>query len=143
MTGALVIGIGNPLRQDDGVGPALVQRLEQAGDLDVRLESVHQLTPEWAEVLAAVEVVVFVDASVELAPGQVLVSPVAPGDGTLGGHHLDPGALLGLTRRLFSHTPRAVAVAVGAGALGHGEHLGPEVAQAMPRVEQAVRGALA
>ena len=40
----LVIGIGNPLRGDDGVGALLA---EQAGG-----RSVHQLTPELAAELA-------------------------------------------------------------------------------------------
>ncbi|CAK6698908.1 hypothetical protein [Synechococcus sp. CBW1107] len=63
----LVIGIGNPLRQDDGVGRWLVEDLEQdsrAQEFLVQLElrPCHQLLPELAADLARSERVLFVDA---------------------------------------------------------------------------------
>ncbi len=40
MTRPLVIGVGNPYRHDDGVGPAVIERLRLAGD--ERLEIVEE-----------------------------------------------------------------------------------------------------
>jgi len=64
--GRLVIGIGNPLRGDDGVGALLAEQaaLFTAADPDgpVAVRSVQQLTPELAEELARLEAVLFIDA---------------------------------------------------------------------------------
>ena len=42
----LVIGIGNQLRKDDGIGPALVESLAERDGVESCI--VHQLTPELA-----------------------------------------------------------------------------------------------
>ena len=62
----LVIGIGNALRGDDGVGGWLAQRAEQWLPA-VQLRTVQQLTPELAEDMAAAARVLFIDAW--LVPG--------------------------------------------------------------------------
>jgi hydrogenase maturation protease len=41
----LLIGIGNPLRSDDGLGWAVAEQLSQDGDTDCNIHTVHQLTP--------------------------------------------------------------------------------------------------
>ena len=43
----LIIGIGNPLRCDDGLGPAVAEQLTRDGDTGCDIQAVHQLTPEW------------------------------------------------------------------------------------------------
>lgn len=63
----LVIGIGNPLRGDDGVGWWLAERAEQlppATPTGSRLlvRAVQQLTPELSEELAGARRVLFIDA---------------------------------------------------------------------------------
>lgn len=65
----LIIGIGNPLRGDDGAGPIAAQRIyayAQAHALLARLLILHQLGPEIAEELAypGVGAVIFVDAAI-------------------------------------------------------------------------------
>ncbi|MFN7898679.1 MAG: hypothetical protein ACK5N0_03300 [Synechococcaceae cyanobacterium] len=59
--GDLVIGIGNSLRGDDGVGWWLAQRAERWLPPD-RVRAVRQLTPELAAELAAATRVLFLDA---------------------------------------------------------------------------------
>lgn len=62
---SLLIGIGNPLRGDDGVAPWLVEtwgRRRTRRDAALRVRVVNQLLPELAEELAAVQRVLFVDA---------------------------------------------------------------------------------
>ncbi len=61
----LVIGYGNPLRGDDGVGPAVSGAIAVLGLPGVRALSVHQLTPELAAEAAGARVAVFVDAAVD------------------------------------------------------------------------------
>jgi Ni,Fe-hydrogenase maturation factor len=57
----LVIGIGNPLRGDDGVGWWLAERAETLKPTP-RVLRVQQLTPELAAELAAARRVLFIDA---------------------------------------------------------------------------------
>jgi hydrogenase maturation protease len=61
LLGDLVIGIGNPLRRDDGAGWWLARRAEPWLPA-AQLRTVHQLTPELAEDLAAAARVLFIDA---------------------------------------------------------------------------------
>ena len=99
-----MIGYGNPLREDDGVGWAAVELLEQAPpDERVRAHACHQLTPELAEPVSAAGTVLFIDARAGGVAGQVEIREVEPDAGTPPGltHALSPGALLALARELY------------------------------------------
>ncbi|CAD5939074.1 Hydrogenase maturation protease [Planktothrix agardhii] len=61
----LIVGYGNPIRGDDGIGQAVITELEQLNLMNVRSLSLHQLTPEVAAEMAEVDTVIFVDASLE------------------------------------------------------------------------------
>src|SRR5690348_4191750 len=91
-TAVLVIGYGNPLRRDDGVGWAVASGL--AGRFETI--AVHQLTPELAEPISRARHVVFVDAECGPAAGAVRTCDVAPAasDRALMAHHLGPAQLL-------------------------------------------------
>nr|MDQ2730551.1 hydrogenase maturation protease [Armatimonadota bacterium] len=70
MSGALVIGYGNPLRRDDGLGPMAAQRLAALADpLRVQVLTPYQLSPELAEPISQARFVLFIDASEEGVPG--------------------------------------------------------------------------
>jgi len=43
---ALIIGIGNPLRSDDGVGWVVAEQLTRDSDASSDVLTVYQLTPE-------------------------------------------------------------------------------------------------
>ena len=62
---ALLYGYGNPGRRDDGLGPILIDRLEEKGLPGVAMDSAYQLAIEDAAGIADYDVVVFVDAAVE------------------------------------------------------------------------------
>ncbi len=57
-----MIGYGNTLRSDDGVGPRVAMAVASWGWPGLKAIAVHQLTPELAEPLAAAELAIFVDA---------------------------------------------------------------------------------
>ena len=83
--GVLVIGYGNSLRGDDGVGP----RVAELAAADPRLAGAvvaahHQLTPELALDMSAARLVVLVDATTDAAPGVVAVRRVDPAGGASG-----------------------------------------------------------
>jgi hydrogenase maturation protease len=97
----LVIGIGNPARGDDGIGPALAAVLEASGLPGLTVDAAYQLSVEDAYDVAQADVVVFADADLSCAPPFRLtrVEP-APGDGFTS-HSCTPGAVLALARERF------------------------------------------
>jgi hydrogenase maturation protease len=62
----LIIGYGNTLRSDDGVGPHVVREIAAQRLPDVTCVVVHQLTPEMAAQVTLADQVLFVDAQVDL-----------------------------------------------------------------------------
>jgi hydrogenase maturation protease len=137
----LVLAIGNPLRGDDGAGPAAVRGLELDG-ADVVVA--HQLVPEHAALVARAPLVVFVDARAGGAPGAIVEEPVAPGGASPLSHHLAPGQLLALATALHGAAPPAIALSIAAAELGVREGLSDEVRRALPRLRarlEALAGA--
>ena len=59
----LILGYGNPGRQDDGLGPAVAEGIEALDLPKVTVEANYQLNIEDAALLAEHDVVLFVDAS--------------------------------------------------------------------------------
>ncbi len=106
-TPLLVIGYGNTLRGDDGVGPRVAEAVDALHLPGVRTLVCQQLSPEHAAHLAVVDDVVFVDASVD-SPREVLLRRLEPGDSSqLMAHAADPRTMLALARDVFGHVPRA------------------------------------
>ena len=148
MTGAgvLIIGWGNPLRGDDGLGWHAATRLAEDGRLaGATVLRRHQLTPELAQDVAAANRVVLVDAGVERGPpGTVTVTPVEPERAGRAGpplsHHLDPGALAALSQRLYGRVPPMLLVRVAAASFEAGEGLSPALEAALPTVLATVAG---
>jgi hydrogenase maturation protease len=148
--GVLVIGYGNPLRSDDGVGPAVAERL--AGDPRLAgavVLAVHQLTPELAVDVSRASLLVLVDAADGLAAGAVDVRRLVDPEAVILDasrsmtHHVGPGSLVGLARALFGTAPPVVMVSVGVASFEAGERLSPAVEGAVPRAASAVIDAVA
>ena len=138
----LVLAVGNPLRGDDGAGPAAVEDLPLPG---CEVVVAHQLLPEHAELVARARLAVFVDARDGGAPGEVSEEPVTAGGAQPLSHHLSPGHLLALARALGGRAPPAIALSVAGADFSLGERLSPEVKAALPalrqRIARAARGA--
>lgn len=154
MQGALVIGYGNPLRGDDGVGPAVATALLAGGTVDgvdpvdgvnVTVLDPVQLTPELALDIAAAGLVVFVDAHADDDAGAVRCAPLAPATPATSAfsHAATPAGLLALARDLYGAVPPAWVVSVGAVAFAPGDELSPAVAAAVPIAMVQVRRLLA
>ncbi len=138
----LVVGYGNRLRRDDGVGQEVADVL--AGVLaenDATVLAVHQLLPELAEDVSRAETVIFIDATVGRPAGSVTVEVLAPGAAAGAPHELGPFEVLALARDLFGSCPRALLVGVGAADLGYGTGLSTTVTDAIPAVIEAVLAA--
>ncbi len=88
----LIIGIGNPLRSDDGLGWAVAEQLSLECDTSCDIRIVHQLTPDVAQWVAAADLVVMIDASHEGEPGELCVRQLSFSvqPGAIGTHHTTP-----------------------------------------------------
>jgi hydrogenase maturation protease len=104
----------------------------------------HQLTPELAERLAAVDLAVFVDATVGVPRGSVVVARVTAGAAGQGAlvHNVDPAQLLALASQLYGRAPEAFLVTVGAASMELGEGLSPPVAAIVPNAVAAIHALL-
>jgi hydrogenase maturation protease len=137
----LVLGYGNPLRGDDGVGwqAAILVAKELEGQVDVLAR--HQLTPELAEPISQVDRVIFIDAACEGTPGQVHCRQVesSGGDGQTFTHHVAPADLLATAGALYGHIPAGYLITVNGDNFGYTEALSPLVSAALPRVLAQVK----
>lgn len=142
----LVYGIGNVGRQDDGVGPLLVDQVAARGVPDgVTLDSGYQLVPEDALLLSAHAAVLFVDASVDAAtPHPYGLDVVMPASGvSFTSHALSPGALLALCERLYGARPDAWALTLPAREFEVNAAPGDEAARCLARAVADVSTGLA
>lgn len=131
----LVIGYGNTLRSDDGVGPAVVQAISQWQNSQLQTLICHQLTPELADTIAGAGLVIFVDAldcnalkmsapktqlrslDLEIRPPTSVSAAVTAENletPSLLGHFYQPESLLHMTKWLYGHVPPAWLIAVPA-----------------------------
>ena len=121
----LVIGFGNSLRSDDGVGPRVADAVERLRLPGVRTIARIQLTPELADPISRARAVVFVDAAVDQAEPTLMRRLDPFEDSRILEHSADPRFLLALARDAFGTVPEAWLLTVGAEDLGFGERLSP------------------
>lgn len=135
MSKILVIGYGNSMRGDDGLGPFAAQRIESiVQDKEVKIMVRHQTGIELAEDLKDVDFAIFIDAYVGDKPGTLKEEAVVPDDSMPGSfsHHLHPGVLLSLVQALYNKRPEAVIYSIAAESFDHGEGLSPAVEAVLP-----------
>jgi len=102
----LVIGIGNPTRQDDAAGPLLAQKIHDLSLPDVEVQITQQLTPEMAADWAKRRRVLIIDAAVtgpEVDLREIFDTPSAPA--AAASHTANPGTLAALAAQLYGHRP--------------------------------------
>ncbi len=132
----LILGYGNSLRNDDGVGQYVANQIATREWPNVRCLARTQLLPELAEDIATADLVLFVDADVrpasgDLEPDIVRVSCLTPPDVPLqtAMHSLTPEGLLALSKLLYGHNPRARLVSIPVKDTELGDTLSPQAQQ--------------
>ncbi len=136
MPRVLLIGYGNPLREDDGIGWHAVEEMVNGRWAMVNLQcmAMHQLLPELAEPISQADLVIFVDAAVAGRPGEIRRIELAPEAEQAGAfsHQLGPAGLLESARVLYGRFPPATLFTVTAAQMGYGQQLSTPVAAALP-----------
>lgn len=97
----LVIGFGNPSRGDDGLGPAIAERLEQENLQNVTVDSDYQLTVEDSAEAAKYDIVIFADASVNCDEPFSFKALAAKESTSFSSHSVEPAEVMGLAEKLF------------------------------------------
>lgn len=129
----LVLACGNPLRGDDGVGPAAADAIRSWQVPGVKVVTVHQFTPELIDELIPVARVLFIDAAISTAEGpfdSCLLEPKR--SRRFFGHFETPANLLALLYELEGRTPEAWLVTISAYTFDHGDTLSEHAAARLP-----------
>ncbi len=141
----LIIGIGNPIRGDDGLGWKVADELSRELALepwrdDVHVLATHQLTPELAELASHADRVLFVDAAQGGQPGTMTCRRVLPDAPTVRhSHALSPAVLLSMTEKLYGCSPTACLLTVAGDSFSPEESLSPAVFAALPALRVQIQ----
>ena len=94
----LIIGYGNLASAPTTAGPYIATQLAQLlTNTNVQVITQHQLTPELADTLQHAHHALFIDASLQLKPGKIRITPLQPSTTTQKlTHHVSPQSLLWL-----------------------------------------------
>jgi hydrogenase maturation protease len=138
--GLLIIGYGNSLRGDDGVGWQIADALARLAGDSATVFTAHQLTPELAEPISGADLVVFVDACYEGQPGTWTCETIRPDPNPSHKftHYFTPANLLSYTRAVFGVNPKALLVSVAGRSFDYSEGLSPTVATIVPEIVASV-----
>lgn len=132
----LLLGIGNTLRGDDGVGSRVLELLAEQ-ETTFHLVSVRSLLPELAMEIARAARVVFVDA--DLTVQSVQLERLAHEDARDAGHAWSPETLVVLARGL-GFLGDAWVCRIPVSACGHGEGLTSEAEAAAQEAASMLLG---
>ncbi|MFN2136217.1 MAG: hydrogenase maturation protease [Candidatus Promineifilaceae bacterium] len=146
MATTLLIGYGNPLRSDDGIGPAVAEVFAAKFGSEEGIVTIacHQLLPEHAEPISKAERVIFVDAEAGPDPGSITVRELEPDAASSAGliHDFSPQTLLAYAQTLYGQAPPAVMVTVGGYSFAHGDSLSKEMAALLPTIVECITARL-
>jgi len=139
----LVIGFGNPGRCDDGLGPALAERLSGMNLPGVTVDSDYQLTVEDAHTVASHAVTIFADADVS-GPEPFRFTPVEPGSVSgFSSHSVEPPEVVALAECLFGARVHAYALGIrGYNFNSFGEQLSKKATNNMEAALEFLVGAI-
>jgi len=134
MASVLIIGYGNRLRSDDGLGVRAAEELSRSGLApEAEIVICQQLMPELAERMSRSEAVLFVDAARTGRSGEILCKRVELcHSDQLFAHHMTPQTLLALCCELFGACPQAFEISVRGECFELGDQLSPAVAKVLP-----------
>ncbi|HEY3927155.1 MAG TPA: hydrogenase maturation protease [Candidatus Koribacter sp.] len=147
MSKILVIGYGNPLRADDGVGCHGARQIAHhlRGDDRVEVIPCHELEAESARKVAAAEFVIFIDATHEGEPGSITETTVLP-DAAFDGkfhHKMTPESLLAAAKALHGECPPALQFHMTGWCFEIGEHMSAIVTERfkalVKKIEEKIR----
>jgi hydrogenase maturation protease len=141
----LIIGYGNPDRQDDGVGWHILKNLAdklghhipddpgasiEVSDPKVDLLYILQIFPELAENISVYKRVCFVDAHTSDIPEEISWVDITPEyEKSPLTHHMSPRTVLSIANTIYDKKPEAILVSVRGYHFGFMRSLSPKTAK--------------
>jgi hydrogenase maturation protease len=141
----LILGYGNTLRKDDGLGIYAALALAALNlSSGVEIATYQQLSPELSPLLAQMDHAIFIDAALASngeKPGAINTRTLQPRTTQPSGvtHHFDPEMLLAMAESLYGHAPQAKLFSVTAASFDLEEGLSPEVSAALPVLVEDIK----
>lgn len=137
MGNKLIIGVGNPIREDDGLGWVVVQELrDQLTDSDVNYIIVQQLTLDLVPLIADAESVCIIDVCKDGTEGRISRAALAHNScnaSTLT-HFFSPHTLLSVVQSLYGSHPKAILFTVSAKNFSYSEDVSPIIKSIIPEL---------
>ena len=110
---ALIIGIGNNTRQDDGLGWCFLDKLEADSFNPENLLYKYQLMVEDAEIISEYKTVIFIDASKEHSKKGFKMEQIHPAEQvSFSTHAVPPNQILNLCKTIYHKTPKAYVIKI-------------------------------
>jgi hydrogenase maturation protease len=121
-----IVGIGNTLRSDDGIGDFICRELSCLPLKNTEISFALQLNTEWLEIFLAYDTVIMVDARAD-GDQQVRFEPVQPDQylSSRTSHYLDASTLSALITGLLGSKPSLLVCSVRGYDFSIGEGLSP------------------
>jgi hydrogenase maturation protease len=141
MFNTLILGYGNTLRGDDGAGALAAEAIAAQTLPGVEVRVLHQLLPELAEPIAASDMVIFIDAAVDVDANETLrVQHIQPASefAARNTHISTPTGLLSMARDLFHALPRAVLVSIPAENFNFGANLSARTKRGIDEITRRI-----
>jgi len=124
---AIVIGYGNPSRQDDGVGHYVADKIEQLANDRIDALICHQLGIELVETIKDYDTVIFVDAHAGERSTNLEITSIEPVySASAFTHFVKPNSLIALTENLYKKRPDAFLVSISGHNFDFGTEFSPE-----------------
>jgi hydrogenase maturation protease len=132
----LVVGYGNTLCGDDGIGVYAAEQLQArlADQPTIEFYTTRQLLPELMETLSRVDAVIFIDAAIGETPGQIdcLTLLLTPQNAGAFSHQASASALLDATAFCYGRRPAAWLYTVCGENFELGDPFSPAVRASLP-----------
>jgi len=107
-----VYGFGNPGRQDDGLGPMIIDKLETENIAGITTDSNYQLNIEDADNISGSDIVIFVDASID-ADEPFSFKRIEPSaEITFTTHSMSPESVIALCGDIYGRVPESYVLAI-------------------------------
>jgi hydrogenase maturation protease len=128
---SLVIGYGNTLRSDDGIGSIVAEAI---GGI-----ACFQLNPELAELISCADFLVLIDACYGEKAGEIQLESLDTRDSQPMTHQSSPAKLLQMAKEIYGSVPPTLLITITGADFNYGDKLSPQLEAILPQIIEGVQ----